>query len=49
MAKVKDSEPTRQKYPLVFLCPVNGTGSSLGYHHNSEKSVNNATNITDNS
>jgi hypothetical protein len=48
MARVTGSELVRPKHPLVFLCPANGTGSSLGYPRNSEKSVNNANN-TENS
>lgn len=49
MARVTSSKPTWQEHHLIFLCPVNGTGSSLEYPHNSEKSVNHATNITVNS
>lgn len=47
MAGVTSSEPAQQEHPLVFLCPVNSTGSSLEYPHNSEKSVNHATNISE--
>lgn len=39
MARVTSSEPTQQVQPLVYLCPVNSTGSSSEYPHNSGKSV----------
>lgn len=46
MATVTSSEPTQPEQPLVFLCPVKSTGSSLKYPHNSGKSVYHATNKT---
>ena len=45
MAGVTGSEPTQQECFLVLLCPVNSTGSFLGYPRNSERSVHHATHI----